>query len=79
MRIELKKKKKSVQETVLRSLPLESVFISLGRDRKNADLEFPATAQCFGHTLLQRLLSYTEEAQEHMSELGNTFSLPNTM
>ncbi|XP_051937189.1 ryanodine receptor 2 [Hippocampus zosterae] len=42
------------------------------RDRKNADLEFPATAQCFGHTLLQRLLSYTEEAQEHMSELEVT-------
>uniref|UniRef100_A0A3Q3G895 Ryanodine receptor 2b (cardiac) n=1 Tax=Labrus bergylta TaxID=56723 RepID=A0A3Q3G895_9LABR len=33
-------------------------------------LEFQAVANCFSYTLLRRLLSYTEEAQEHMLELG---------
>ncbi|XP_067466542.1 ryanodine receptor 2 isoform X2 [Thunnus thynnus] len=39
------------------------------RDRKTVEIDFPAIANCFGYTLLQRLLSYTDEAQEHMLEL----------
>ncbi|XP_061765871.1 ryanodine receptor 2-like [Nerophis ophidion] len=38
-------------------------------DGKDADVDFPASAKCFGATLLLRLLSSTEEAQEHMLEL----------
>ncbi|KAM9808663.1 ryanodine receptor 2 isoform 4-T4 [Syngnathus typhle] len=38
------------------------------RDGRQADLDFPVTANCFGHTLLQRLLFYAEDAQEHMLE-----------
>uniref|UniRef100_A0A3Q3G0A9 Ryanodine receptor 2b (cardiac) n=1 Tax=Labrus bergylta TaxID=56723 RepID=A0A3Q3G0A9_9LABR len=40
------------------------------RDRRTGELEFQAVANCFSYTLLRRLLSYTEEAQEHMLELG---------
>uniref|UniRef100_A0A3Q3G4E5 Ryanodine receptor 2b (cardiac) n=1 Tax=Labrus bergylta TaxID=56723 RepID=A0A3Q3G4E5_9LABR len=39
-------------------------------DRRTGELEFQAVANCFSYTLLRRLLSYTEEAQEHMLELG---------
>ncbi|KAM9345211.1 ryanodine receptor 2-like [Symphorus nematophorus] len=39
------------------------------RDRKTVEMDFPAVANCFGYTLLQRLLSHTEDAQEHMVEL----------
>lgn len=35
------------------------------------ETDFPAVDNCFGYTLLQRLLSHTEDAQEHMLELGN--------
>ncbi|KAM7408499.1 hypothetical protein PAMA_002295 [Pampus argenteus] len=44
------------------------------RDRKTVEIDFSAITTCFGYTLLQRLLSYTEEAQEHMLELGNEAS-----
>uniref|UniRef100_A0A3Q3G5A2 Ryanodine receptor 2b (cardiac) n=1 Tax=Labrus bergylta TaxID=56723 RepID=A0A3Q3G5A2_9LABR len=37
-------------------------------DRRTGELEFQAVANCFSYTLLRRLLSYTEEAQEHMLE-----------
>ncbi|XP_068576132.1 ryanodine receptor 2 isoform X5 [Cebidichthys violaceus] len=39
------------------------------RDRKTVEMDFPAMANCFGYTLLQRLLSHTEDAQEQMLEL----------
>ncbi|XP_041866038.1 ryanodine receptor 2 isoform X2 [Melanotaenia boesemani] len=39
------------------------------RDRKIVDMDFPATANSFGYTVLQRLLSHTEEAQENMLKL----------
>ncbi|KAI9535566.1 Ryanodine receptor 2 [Dissostichus eleginoides] len=39
------------------------------RDRKTAEMDFPAIANCFGFTLLQQLLAHTEEAQEHVLEL----------
>ncbi|XP_070696712.1 ryanodine receptor 2 [Pempheris klunzingeri] len=39
------------------------------RDRKTVEMDFPAIANCFGYTLLQRLLSHTEEAQEDILEL----------
>ncbi|XP_073337843.1 ryanodine receptor 2 [Pagrus major] len=39
------------------------------RDRKTVEMDFPAVANCFGYTFLQRLLSHTEDAQEHMLEL----------
>nr|XP_043902413.1 ryanodine receptor 2-like [Solea senegalensis] len=39
------------------------------RDRKTVDMDFPATANCFSYTLLQKLLRHTEEIQEHMLEL----------
>lgn len=52
-------------------------LISFYRDRKTVEMDFPAIANCFGYTLLQWLLSYTEEAQEHMLELGNITVLMN--
>ncbi|KAM9726666.1 ryanodine receptor 2-like [Menidia menidia] len=39
------------------------------RDRKTVEMDFPAIANCFGYTLLQRLLSHSEEAQENMLKL----------
>ncbi|CAB1343728.1 unnamed protein product [Coregonus sp. 'balchen'] len=39
------------------------------RDRKAAEMDSPAIANRFAYTFLQQLLSYTEEAQEHMQEL----------
>ncbi|KAM4598949.1 ryanodine receptor 2 [Fundulus diaphanus] len=39
------------------------------RDRKPVEIDFPATANCFGHIFLQRMLYYTEEAQEDMLKL----------
>lgn len=42
------------------------------RDRKTVEMDFPATANCFGHIFLQRMLYYTEEAQENMLKLGST-------
>uniref|UniRef100_A0A3P9I4J1 Ryanodine receptor 2b (cardiac) n=1 Tax=Oryzias latipes TaxID=8090 RepID=A0A3P9I4J1_ORYLA len=42
------------------------------RDRKTAETDFPATANCFALTLLQRLLTHTDEAQDTTLKLGNT-------
>ncbi|KAM4729154.1 ryanodine receptor 2-like [Anableps anableps] len=39
------------------------------RDRKSVEMDFSATANCFGHIFLQRMLYYTEEAQENMLKL----------
>lgn len=41
------------------------------RDRKTVETDFSVVSNCFGYTLLQRLLSDTEEARERMMELGN--------
>uniref|UniRef100_A0A3Q3MUI7 Ryanodine receptor 2b (cardiac) n=1 Tax=Mastacembelus armatus TaxID=205130 RepID=A0A3Q3MUI7_9TELE len=41
------------------------------RDRKTVEMDFPAKANCFASTLLQRMLFHIEDAQEHMLELGN--------
>ncbi|KAM8858474.1 ryanodine receptor 2 isoform 7-T11 [Spinachia spinachia] len=38
------------------------------RDRRTAEVDFPATANCFGNALLQRLLSDTEDTQGNMLE-----------
>ena len=54
-------------------------FFLTKRDRKTVEIDFPAIANCFGYTLLQRLLSYTEEAQEHILELGNIIVLMNVI
>uniref|UniRef100_A0A3Q3G7S4 Ryanodine receptor 2b (cardiac) n=1 Tax=Labrus bergylta TaxID=56723 RepID=A0A3Q3G7S4_9LABR len=45
-------------------------FLQLNGYTVTGELEFQAVANCFSYTLLRRLLSYTEEAQEHMLELG---------
>uniref|UniRef100_A0A087YKM4 Ryanodine receptor 2 n=1 Tax=Poecilia formosa TaxID=48698 RepID=A0A087YKM4_POEFO len=39
------------------------------RDRKSMEIDFPATANCFGHIFLQHMLYYTEETQENMLKL----------
>ncbi|KAM4591284.1 ryanodine receptor 2 isoform 1-T1 [Odontesthes bonariensis] len=54
-------------QDILRFLLLNGYTV--WRDRKTVEMDFPATANCFGHTLLQRLLSHTEEAQENMLKL----------
>lgn len=51
------------------------LFHLLCRDRKTVETDFPAIVNCFGYTLLQQLLSHTEDAQEHMLELGNIIVL----
>lgn len=39
------------------------------------ETDFHAVANCFGYTLLQQLLSHTENAQEYMLELGTVMVL----
>uniref|UniRef100_A0A3Q3W2P9 Uncharacterized protein n=1 Tax=Mola mola TaxID=94237 RepID=A0A3Q3W2P9_MOLML len=51
-------------------LLFHSPFHSFYRDRKTVEMGFPAVANCFSYSLLQQLLSHTENSQEHMLELG---------
>uniref|UniRef100_A0A673CUD6 Ryanodine receptor 2b (cardiac) n=1 Tax=Sphaeramia orbicularis TaxID=375764 RepID=A0A673CUD6_9TELE len=49
------------------------------REKKTGEMDFPAIANCFGFTLLQQLLYHTDDAQEHMLELGNVLVLINVV
>ncbi|XP_047191096.1 ryanodine receptor 2-like isoform X3 [Scophthalmus maximus] len=54
-------------QDVLKFLHLNG--FTVWRDRKTVEMDFPAAANCFSFTLLQQLMSHTEEAQERLLEL----------
>lgn len=54
--------------------PFKSVYV-VSRGVKSQELDTPAIEKRFAYTFLQQLITYVDQAQQHMMEFGETFLL----
>lgn len=54
--------------------PFKSVYV-VSRGVKSQELDTPAIEKRFAYTFLRQLITYVDQAQQHMMEFGETFLL----